>query len=149
MASPSHLHLHLLACPQTLALSPPSSRAPTPTPSAAPRLGLGLRSRRLRLRLRPVAALGPADAGDLLGRVEAFLYTVADAAVSAAPEAAAEAKEAAAASGDWLSGITNSMETVLKVRLRVGGGSVLALSRFNWVTRGFMPWLLREGRNVS
>jgi hypothetical protein len=46
----------------------------------------------------------------MLGRVEALLYTVADAAVAAAPEA----EEAA---GDWLSGITNSMETVLKVRL--------------------------------
>ncbi|RCV39971.1 hypothetical protein SETIT_9G014200v2 [Setaria italica] len=107
MAAPSHLHL--LGCPQTLALSPHSSRAP----SAAPRLGLGLR---LRLRrLRPVAALGPADAGELLGRVEAFLYTVADAAVSAAPEAAEAGAGAKEAAGDWLSGITNSMETVLKV----------------------------------
>ncbi|WVZ61260.1 hypothetical protein U9M48_011163 [Paspalum notatum var. saurae] len=102
----AHSHAHLLGCPQTLALALPSpSRRP---PSAAPRL----RFRRLRLRLRPVAALGPADAGDLLGRVEAFLYTVADAAVSAAPEAVADAKEA---HGDWLSGITTSMETVLKV----------------------------------
>ncbi|CAN6291121.1 unnamed protein product, partial [Urochloa humidicola] len=69
-----------------------------------------------RLRLRPVAALGPADAGELLGRVEAFLYTVADAAVSAAPEAvAADGGGAKEVAGDWLSGITNSMETVLKV----------------------------------
>ena len=104
MAAPSHLHL--LGCPQALALAPPSSRGPSA--AAAPRLGFR------RLRLRPAAALGPADAGELLGRVEAFLYTVADAAVSAAPEAGGGAKEAA---GDWLSGITNSMETVLKVRL--------------------------------
>ncbi|XP_039825401.1 ALBINO3-like protein 1, chloroplastic isoform X2 [Panicum virgatum] len=104
MAAPSHLHL--LGCPQALALAPPSSQGPSA--AAAPRLGF----RRLRLRLRPAAALGPTDAGELLGRVEAFLYTVADAAVSAAPEAGGGAKEAA---GDWLSGITNSMETVLKV----------------------------------
>ncbi|OEL31602.1 ALBINO3-like protein 1, chloroplastic [Dichanthelium oligosanthes] len=106
MAVPSHRHL--LGWPQTLALvAPPSSRAPSS--SAAPRLAFG------RLRLRPVAALGPADAGELLGRVEAFLYTVADAAVSAAPEAVAADAGAKEAAGDWLSGITSSMETVLKV----------------------------------
>uniref|UniRef100_A0A804P651 Membrane insertase YidC/Oxa/ALB C-terminal domain-containing protein n=1 Tax=Zea mays TaxID=4577 RepID=A0A804P651_MAIZE len=110
MAAPSHLHLHLPGCPQTLAL-------PLPSPggfSAWP--GLRSCSRSRQPRIRPVAALGPADAGDLLGRVEAFLYTVADAAVNAEPVAAAAdtgTKEAAA--GDWLSGITNSMETVLKV----------------------------------
>jgi hypothetical protein len=104
MAAPSHLHLP--GCPQTLALPLPWPRGFSAPP------GLLSRSRRL----RPVAALGPADAGDLLGRVEALLYTVADAAVSAEPVAAAGTKEAAA--GDWLSGITNSMETVLKVRSR-------------------------------
>ena len=98
----------IMACQRSFA--PPSSRGPSA--AAAPRLGF--RRLRLRLRLRPAAALGPTDAGELLGRVEAFLYTVADAAVSAAPEAGGGAKEAA---GDWLSGITNSMETVLKVRL--------------------------------
>ncbi|CAL4920081.1 unnamed protein product [Urochloa decumbens] len=106
MAAPSHVHL--LGCPQTLALAPPSPRPPSSAPGR-------LAFRRLRLRLRPVAALGPADAGDLLGRVEAFLYTVADAAVSAAPEAVAADGGAKEAAGDWLSGITNSMETVLKV----------------------------------
>jgi YidC/Oxa1 family membrane protein insertase len=71
--------------------------------------------------LRPVAALGWGggggggleDVGELFGRVEAFLYTVADAAVVAA---AAEGGAKEAAAGDWLSGITGSMETVLKVR---------------------------------
>ncbi|XP_066364683.1 ALBINO3-like protein 1, chloroplastic [Miscanthus floridulus] len=109
MAAPSHLHLHLHlhlpGCPQTLALPLPSPRGFSARP--------GLRSRS---RLRPVAALGPADAGDLLGRVEAFLYTVADAAVSAEPVVtAADGGTKEATAGDWLSGITNSMETVLKV----------------------------------
>jgi len=44
-------------------------RSPAATAAASP------------LRLRPAAALGPADAGELLGRVEAFLYTVAEAQV--------------------------------------------------------------------
>lgn len=44
--------------------------------------------------------------GDFFGRVESVIYTIADAAVSAS-----EAKQ----SGDWLSGITNCMESVLKV----------------------------------
>ncbi|KAL6638695.1 hypothetical protein ACP70R_023806 [Stipagrostis hirtigluma subsp. patula] len=106
-------NFHLLARPQTLALALlPPSRSP-----CTPRL------RRLRLRLRPVAALGPggggggggfAEVGELLGRVEALLYTVADAAVSVAPEVAVDGGRAKE-SGDWLSGITNSMETVLKV----------------------------------
>jgi len=132
MAAPSHLHLHLPGCPKTLALPLPSPRGFSARP--------GLRSRS---RLRPVAALGPADAGDLLGRVEAFLYTVADAAVSAEPVVtAADGGTKEAAAGDWLSGITNSMETVLKVRslpLRVRCGSV---PRFQLqLTRGFMPRL--------
>lgn len=48
---------------------------------------------------------------DLLGRAEGFLYTVADAAVSSSSDAATASKQ----SGDWLSGITNYLETVLKV----------------------------------
>nr|CAB3497492.1 unnamed protein product [Digitaria exilis] len=103
MAAPSHLHL--LGCPRTLALTPPSPRGPSSSSSSAAAPALRFH----RLRLRPAAALGPADAGDLLARAEALLYTVADAAVSEAPEA----REATG--GDWLSGITNSMETVLKV----------------------------------
>ncbi|KAG8061734.1 hypothetical protein GUJ93_ZPchr0003g18651 [Zizania palustris] len=101
---------YLLARPQAVALSIlPASRAPSVSRFrwVAPRL----------LRLRPAAVLGGgggfAHVGELFGRVEAFLYTVADASVSASPEVAlGGAKEAA---GDWLSGITNSMETVLKV----------------------------------
>ncbi|PWZ19864.1 ALBINO3-like protein 1, chloroplastic [Zea mays] len=110
MAAPSHLHLHLPGCPQTLALPLPSPRGFSAWP------GLRSCSRSRQPHIRPVAALGPADAGDLLGRVEAFLYTVADAAVNAEPvAAAADAGTKEAAAGDWLSGITNSMETVLKV----------------------------------
>lgn len=116
MAAPSHLHLHLHipGCPQTLALPLP---LPSPRGFSAPPC-LRSRSRSRRPRLRPVAALGPADAGDLLGRVEAFLYTVADAAVSAEPVVTAADGGTKEAAGDWLSGITSSMETVLKVRSR-------------------------------
>lgn len=71
----------------------------------------------LLLLARPRAlALAAARAPGGVAGVEAFLYTVADAAVSASPEVVqgggGGTKEAA---GDWLSGITNSMETVLKV----------------------------------
>uniref|UniRef100_A0A0E0P3T4 Membrane insertase YidC/Oxa/ALB C-terminal domain-containing protein n=2 Tax=Oryza TaxID=4527 RepID=A0A0E0P3T4_ORYRU len=93
-----------------LLLARPRARRPASARRVAPR----------RVVLRPVAALGGgggfAEVGELFGRVEAFLYTVADAAVSASPEVVqgggGGTKEAA---GDWLSGITNSMETVLKV----------------------------------
>ncbi|XP_006652015.2 inner membrane protein PPF-1, chloroplastic-like [Oryza brachyantha] len=109
---------HLLARPRALALAlPPAFRAPAPPRSrrpSPPRPRLVL--------LRPVAALGGggggggfADVGELFGRVEAFLYTVADAAVSASPEVVQGGGGAKEATGDWLSGITNSMETVLKV----------------------------------
>ncbi|KAI8526955.1 hypothetical protein RHMOL_Rhmol12G0039000 [Rhododendron molle] len=48
---------------------------------------------------------------DLFGRAEGFLYTVADATVSSNPDAVTGTKQ----SGDWLSGITYYMESVLKV----------------------------------
>ncbi|KAI5009269.1 hypothetical protein ZWY2020_010525 [Hordeum vulgare] len=102
-----------------------SSSPTTPGPALRPsRRGPAIRPpppRRGQAALpRPVAALGWGgggieDVGQLLGRVEAFLYTVADAAVAAAPAAEGGAKDAAAASGDWFAGITGSMETVLKV----------------------------------
>ncbi|KAG8095171.1 hypothetical protein GUJ93_ZPchr0012g21721 [Zizania palustris] len=111
LSRPPQIDSQILARPQALDLylllasrAPSVSRFHRPSP------------RRL-LVVRPVAALrggGFADVGDLFGRVEAFLYTVMDAAVSVSSEVAqGGAKEAA---GDWLSGITNSMETVLKVR---------------------------------
>jgi hypothetical protein len=52
--------------------------------------------------------------GDLRGRVEVFIYTIADAIVLVEPVVAAdnESKEVAE---DWLFGIINSMETVFKV----------------------------------
>ncbi|KAK1403233.1 ALBINO3-like protein 1, chloroplastic [Heracleum sosnowskyi] len=46
---------------------------------------------------------------DLFGKAESFVYTVADAAVSASP-ASESAKN-----NDWFSGISNYMETILKV----------------------------------
>ncbi|GFZ00028.1 OxaA/YidC-like membrane insertion protein [Actinidia rufa] len=48
---------------------------------------------------------------DLFGRAEGLLFTIADAAVSSASEPATGAKQGS----DWLTGITNYMETVLKV----------------------------------
>ncbi|KAL7134991.1 hypothetical protein ABFS83_11G062900 [Erythranthe nasuta] len=50
---------------------------------------------------------------DLFGRVEGFLYTIADAAVTSSDtvDAVGTAKQ----NSDWLSGITNAMEAVLKV----------------------------------
>lgn len=49
-------------------------------------------------------------ARELFGRLEGLIYTVADAAVSS--DAAVESSKQ---NGDWLSGITNYLETVLKV----------------------------------
>ncbi|XP_061369914.1 ALBINO3-like protein 1, chloroplastic [Gastrolobium bilobum] len=48
---------------------------------------------------------------ELFGRAEGLLYTIADAAVSSSDTAATTAKQ----SNDWLSGISNYMESVLKV----------------------------------
>lgn len=50
---------------------------------------------------------------DLFGRVEGFLYTVADAAVSSSSDTVNTVTTTQ--NNDWLSGITNGMETVLKV----------------------------------
>ncbi|CAM0877977.1 unnamed protein product [Alopecurus aequalis] len=118
MATPS-LHLRLPQNP--LALPPRPS--PSPPLLVLPRVAACPVRRRARVALlRPVAALGWGGGGGggiddiavLFSRAEAFLYTVADAAVVAAAPAEGAAKDAAAA-GDWLSGITGSMETVLKV----------------------------------
>ncbi|KAL2332710.1 hypothetical protein Fmac_013923 [Flemingia macrophylla] len=51
---------------------------------------------------------------ELIGRAEGLLYTIADAAVSSSDTVAPSAA-AAKQSNDWLSGIANYMETVLKV----------------------------------
>lgn len=52
---------------------------------------------------------------DLFGRVEGFLYTIADAAISSSDtlDSVSTTKQ----NSDWLSGITNAMELVLKVCL--------------------------------
>ncbi|KAJ9708714.1 hypothetical protein PVL29_000638 [Vitis rotundifolia] len=94
-----------------LHLSPFPHRTSIRTPILHPSHFPGLPNRRslgvARFGFRPFHSDG-ADAviGDLFGRVETLLYTIADAAVSAS-----DGKQ----SGDWLSGITNYMETVLKV----------------------------------
>src|ERR1044072_8464401 len=49
---------------------------------------------------------------ELFTRAEGFLYTIADAAVSSS-DAAATTADSAKQNSDWLSGITNYMETVL------------------------------------
>lgn len=48
---------------------------------------------------------------DLFGRAEGFVYTIADAAVSSNSDVVTGTKQ----SGDWFSGITYYMESVLKV----------------------------------
>lgn len=54
---------------------------------------------------------------ELFGRAEGLLYTIADAAVSSSPSSSDAVTSAAVAkqNGDWLSGISNYMESVLKV----------------------------------
>lgn len=54
---------------------------------------------------------------NLFARLEGVLYTIADAAVSGSPDmvTAATTAETAKQNSDWLSGITNTMEAVLKV----------------------------------
>ncbi|KAG4975384.1 hypothetical protein JHK87_032205 [Glycine soja] len=55
---------------------------------------------------------------ELFGRAEGLLYTIADAAVSSSSSSSSDtvaASYAAKQSNDWLSGIANYMETVLKV----------------------------------
>ncbi|XP_062110530.1 ALBINO3-like protein 1, chloroplastic [Humulus lupulus] len=52
---------------------------------------------------------------ELFGRAEGLLYTVADAAVSSSSVSTSDTVTTAKQSGDWFTGITNYMETVLKV----------------------------------
>ncbi|KAF3629454.1 ALBINO3-like protein 1, chloroplastic [Capsicum annuum] len=52
---------------------------------------------------------------DLFARAEGLFYTVADVAVSASADTVADTTESAKQNSDWLSGITNAMEAVLKV----------------------------------
>jgi len=53
---------------------------------------------------------------ELFGRAEGLFYTIADAAV-ANSDAVASSSDTAKQSGDWLSGITDTLETVLKVKV--------------------------------
>ncbi|PKA65221.1 ALBINO3-like protein 1, chloroplastic [Apostasia shenzhenica] len=52
--------------------------------------------------------------GDMLGRLEGFIYTVADAVVTSSSSAPDAAEDASKRSSDWFSGITNSLEIILK-----------------------------------
>lgn len=51
----------------------------------------------------------------LFGKAEGFLYTIADAAVTASPVASTDPVTTSSKTSDWFSGISNYMETVLKV----------------------------------
>lgn len=55
---------------------------------------------------------------DLFGRVEGLLYTIADAAVSGSSDVVNATTSSSTKQSDWLSGITNAMESVLKVWLK-------------------------------
>lgn len=112
---------------QNLLLSPllGRTRAPTPVSGRTHFTNFTFQKPLLRAGNSGVARFGlgqvpfpdPEDAElvikDLFGRVEGFLYTVADAAVNSydAVDAVSTTKQ----NSDWLSGITNAMEVVLKV----------------------------------
>ncbi|XP_010531472.1 PREDICTED: ALBINO3-like protein 1, chloroplastic [Tarenaya hassleriana] len=68
---------------------------------------------------RPGSFPDPGDSLDslreLLTRAESILYTIADAAVSSSDSVDAVTSTTTGQNNDWLSGITNYMETVLKV----------------------------------
>lgn len=66
-----------------------------------------------RLGFRPYPEAAEGVVRELLGRAEGFLYTLADAAVSSSPSS--DALTTAKQNDDWLSGIANYMESVLKV----------------------------------
>ncbi|KAI3817498.1 hypothetical protein L1987_11290 [Smallanthus sonchifolius] len=56
----------------------------------------------------------PENFRDLIDRAEGLLYTIADAVVAATPDSGITTNATTKQSNDWLSGITNYMETVLK-----------------------------------
>ncbi|KAI6686637.1 hypothetical protein NL676_032550 [Syzygium grande] len=88
--------------------APLSPRPPPPLPRGALCVA--------RLGFSPDPESAEVFARELFGRAEGLLYTIADAAVSSSsPDAVAASATDAKQSGDWLSGITNSMESVLKV----------------------------------
>ncbi|GMN49089.1 hypothetical protein TIFTF001_018255 [Ficus carica] len=102
----------------SLVLSPFSDRTQSPLfrqthyfPIPKPCLRGSLAVARLGFRPDPEAAEGVVR--ELLGRAEGFLYTLADAAGSSSPSS--DALTTAKQNDDWLSGIANYMESVLKV----------------------------------
>ncbi|EYU30591.1 hypothetical protein MIMGU_mgv1a006893mg [Erythranthe guttata] len=75
---------------------------------------------------------------DLFGRVEGFLYTIADAAVTSSDtvDAVGTTKQ----NSDWLSGITNAMEAVLKERIQLETARLYKLAGINPLA-GCLPTL--------
>ncbi|KAK4763111.1 hypothetical protein SAY86_008879 [Trapa natans] len=67
-----------------------------------------------RLGFRPDLEGAESAIGELFGRAEGLIYTIADAAISSS-DTVAETTGAAKQNNDWLSGIANYMEAVLKV----------------------------------
>lgn len=105
----------------SLVLSPFSDRTQSPLfrqthyfPIPKPCLRGSLAVARFGFRPDPEAAEGVVR--ELLGRAEGFLYTLADAAVSSSPSS--DALTTAKQNDDWLSGIANYMESVLKVTIK-------------------------------
>lgn len=70
-----------------------------------------------RLGFRPDPESAESAIRELFGRAESLIYTIADAAVSSS-DTVAGATGATKQNNDWLSGIANYMEAVLKVRFR-------------------------------
>lgn len=113
----------LLPIGQNLVLSPFQSRTLSPIPERSHFGNFTIQKPLLRgnfgvarLGLGRVPIPDPENAelmiNDLFGRVEGLIYTIADAAVTST-----DTVDATKHNSDWLSGITNAMEVVLKVCL--------------------------------
>ncbi|XP_010044520.2 ALBINO3-like protein 1, chloroplastic [Eucalyptus grandis] len=91
------------------ALSPPLRPLPPPPPPLRGALCVA------RLGFNPDPESAEVFVREVFGRAEGLLYTIADAAVSSSSPDAVAGETVAKQNGDWLSGITNYMESVLKV----------------------------------
>ncbi|CAJ1853564.1 unnamed protein product [Sphenostylis stenocarpa] len=116
----------LLPCAPNVVSAPFGNRCTSRLPNRPPSLAFSGTTRHFlrgslsvaRFGLKPGFLPEPEDAEgvlrELFARAEGLLYTIADAAVSSSSDTVA-ASATAKQSNDWLSGITNYMETILKV----------------------------------